>query len=114
MATATLSYTGPADGQPSLTFTHVGTVPDAMAPSFFLCYRQTYGNYFDNLLLAVTPNAKDGSGAPNQVATDAQIFDAYAMGIANGTAANTTNYLKQQATAAALAQVAAATVTQQS
>jgi len=112
MAQSTMSYSGPADGQPSVSFTHTGTIPDAMAPNFFACYRAAYGNYFDNVTQTVTANAKDANGADNAVATDAQIYEKFAQGIADGVAAQCTMYMKAQARAQAEAQVEAALVTQ--
>src|SRR5512143_3052327 len=112
MATTTMSYSGPADGSSNAFFTHTGSIPDAAAPTFFACYRDAYGNYFDNITLTVTRSSIDGKGNPNKVALDAQIFNMYTQGIAAGTAVNATRYAQQQATAAALAQVAALSVVQ--
>lgn len=112
MASTSLSYTGPADGQASVSLQHTGSTPDAQVPSFFAAYRDAYGTFFDNVLKVVTKSATDSTGAANAQATDAQVFERYAQGIADGTATQVTRYLQQQAAAAAIAQVPAAMVTQ--
>jgi len=118
MANSTMTYTGPADGQASVTFTHTGTIPDAIAPNFFACYRAAYRNYYDEVANKVTPNATQpdpgtpGATINNPVATDAEIYERFAQGIAEGVAAQCTMFMKAQARAQAEAQVEAAIVTQ--
>lgn len=112
MATATMTYTGPADGAPSATLSHVGTVPDTLMSYFFAFYRTVYGNYFDNVLQNMTHSATDSVGKDNAVATDAQVYEEYCQGVANGTAANVQRFVEEQAKSAALAQVQSIIVTQ--
>ena len=90
MAQSTMSYQGPADGQANVNLTHSGTIPDAMAPNFFACYRDAYGNYFDEITGTVTKDAKNSTGTDNPVATDAEIYERFAQGIAEGVAAQCT------------------------
>jgi hypothetical protein len=119
MATVTMTYSGPADGQTSLTFSHSGTIPDAVAPSFFAFYRDALGNYFDAVANAPTkepvgPTVNGQPGQPNAVATDAQIYEAFASATASSVAAMVTRFMQDQAAAAARAQIAAAMVTKTS
>lgn len=116
MATITMTYTGPADGE-TLTLSHTGTIPDALAPSFFAFYREAYGNYFDATANAPTrdaagPFVKGQPGQANAVVTDVQIYEAFAQGVASSVAASVTRFMQEQAADAARAQVTAALVTQ--
>jgi len=112
MATATISYTGPADGQASVTFTSVGTIPDAAAPAVFAAYRAMFGNYWDGSNVTKQSRAfRPGAGAqPYAVATDAQLFQAFAKFVADQAAGQATAHAQAQAAAS----VPAVTVTQAS
>lgn len=107
MAIVTMTYQGPADGQPSVSLAHTGSTSDAMEPLFFACYREAYGNYYDTANEAVTHQATgvDAEGSPVNfpAATDAQIYDAFAQGVAAGVSANVTGFIKAQAMTQALA-----------
>lgn len=112
MASVTMTYNGPADGQVAAAITHTGTVPDAAAPTFFACYRQRYGKFFDATLKMVTNQQNDGTGKPNALATDAQIFERHTQFIAALMAQDVNAFATQQAQAQAAAGVPQVAVVQ--
>lgn len=112
MATVTITYSGPADGQAAATIMHAGTVPDAAAPAFFACYRERYGKFFDATLKMVTNQPADQSGKPNALATDAQVFERHTQFIAAIMAQDVNSFAVQQAVQQAAAGVPQVAVTQ--
>ena len=91
----------------SLTYTgqQCGTVADAVIPSFFAAYGNSYGT-------VQVPAAGDNP-ATTRPATNDEEFNAFAGGLAQGVADNVASYLKAQARAAAEAQVPVVTITPQ-
>lgn len=91
----------------SATYTgqQCGTVADAVIPSFFAAYANSYGT-------VQVPAAGDNP-ATTRPATNDEEFNAFAGGLAQGVADNVASYLKAQARAAAEAQVPVVTITPQ-
>jgi hypothetical protein len=123
-----MTYNGAADGNTAAALTHVGTIDDAVVVHFFSAYRDTFGQVqstdANGVLLwqnNATPPVQQASATAGmgfapvmRNMTDAETWEKYTQGIAEGTAALVQRYLEKQALAAALSLLPNVTVTQQS
>ena len=126
MATATMTYTGPADGQASLTFNHVGLIPDELVSHFFDAHRVRYGKIdvkdADGKQIYINPDGSETTAPAifrtmkkkQRDMTDAEAWERYTQEVAATISARVQQYLQDEAKKAALAQVPTVSVTQQS
>lgn len=100
MATTKMELTGVIDGKKQ-TIAAEATIDDAVLPHFFDAYRRNYGQVNDGTV--EEPKMRD--------MTDAETFQVYAKGIANGTIAQVQMHLRAKAHEEAEAAIPEITVT---